>query len=562
MARFNTVWMMMMMMTMMGFMAAVNSQEVVNTPAKMLPDVTSEATDAEVELKFARGDAPLAKAKDVCAKLKAKPARISFGCEIAASLKDAKKVWEKNEESSAWEALSMLDEAKFGLEQTNALVDSIMEDALGSVKISFGKISFGKSSPGETTGRLMFACGHLTNCLKRTLTAEERVAVSEFLLSVSPATSGVALGLKALSEFGMASFTVKQDPKEQQATATSTTLTGKPVSWKLGKNTANIVSQAGNNGLKVQFDKTAGKMAKVPVEVELATGAKHTFNLEFEVNAEFSNAKLTIKEKSAVKSEQQFGAYPAKLDKIVSLETNQVMEITLRVTSGGANFCPEQAVFALRPEAAMSHAAVEYQVPSSCSETEVRVTITNSPKFAEDLKYQSGTYEIVFIASDDKMSNPTQWKLGSVKLSVSPPPEKKHEPLFTHSLLHESDTTLKPLPEIHHQFREPDRRAPWIISLAFTSLQVGLLVSLLVGLLAQGFNPVKIFKSFRLMFFAFTLTGIEALFFWYWLGPSGAPNMESLTYKYLPPVLLVLMFASKNVFGLSSTGSNKKTASM
>ena len=42
--------------------------------------------------------------------------------------------------------------------------------------------------------------------------------------------------------------------------------------------------------------------------------------------------------------------------------------------------------------------------------------------------------------------------------------------LYAKPLLHESDTTLKALPEIHHRFREQEQREPWIVSLVFTGL--------------------------------------------------------------------------------------------
>ena len=535
--------------------SVVVAQEIVSVPARPLP-----TSDADVELQFAKGDLPTAKASEWCSKLKSKPAKInSFGCEKAASLKEAKKIWEQNAESSDWEALSMIDEAKFGQEASKSLVDTIMEDALGSVKIESGKMSFGKTAPAETTGRLMFACGQLTDCLKRTLTPEERVGVAQYLLSVDPVTIAVALGLKALSDFGMASVTSTQHSKDDStATVVVTSLVGKPLKWKLGKATSPMVSMSGKpNEIKVKFDEKSGKVAKVPVQVELDSGQNHLFNLEYEVTTVFSGAKLLVKEKSTIRSEITIGSHPAKLEKAVSLEPNQVLEISLSATSGNAPFCPEQAVFGLVSSA---DSGLEFQVPSLCTDKEIRVTITNSAKFAEELRFQSGNYELIFIASDEKMSNPTIWKMGSVVLALSPPPEKKHESLFTHALLHESDSTLKLLPEIHHQFRQPDRRAPYLLSFVFSCANAGYLVALIVGLISQGFNPLNIFNSFRLIFFTLALTVTEILFFWYWIGPSGAPNMESLTYKYLPPLLIVLVFASKNAFGRSV--SKKKNASM
>ena len=528
------------------------AQEAISTPVKPLPDsLAGGDPDADIERKVALGELAIAKA-DLCAKLKGKNSRINLGCEKVASVKDAKKVWEKNTESSAWEALSVIDSSKHDGKEVEALVDQIMEDALGSVKIDNGLLKFGKANQAETTGRLIFACGQISGCLKRALNAEERVAVAQFLLSVSPVTAPVALGLKALSDFGMVSVSHKQQDKS--ATVLVTSLVGKPLSFKLGKGTASIVSLVPGkpNEIKVEFDKKEGVLAKVPVEIEVSNGVKTSFDLHFEAAVSFSTAKLVIREKSTVKKEITIGNHPATFDASVSLEPGQTLEITLTSLAGSASFCPEQAVFGF------SSSGNEFQVPAACSDREIRVSITNTLRVAEDLKFQSGAYDLVFIASDDKMSNPTKWKMGKVHLSLSPPPEKKHEPLFTHSLLHESDTTLKALPEIHHVFRQPDRRAPFIVSLVFTGAQIGALLALLIGLLTRGFNPLVILKSVKLMFFTAVLLGTELLFCWYWLGVAGAPNMESLAYKYLPPVMITLYLASKNVFPTSG----KKSAQM
>ena len=537
---------------------SVSAQEVVLAPPKQLQEGTG-TSDADVELNYARGAIKLS---DVCSRLKSRPARSSFGCDRPTTLKDAKKIWERNEETSAWEAISALDEEKFGKKETRALVDQIMEDALGSVKIDNGKLSIGKVSPPETTGRTIFACGTQPECLKRALTPEERVAVAQYLLSVPTVSSGVALGLKALSDFGMASIAVNQNKNAEIATVSVSSLIGQPLTWKTGKNTSPLVKATGKaNEIKVTFDAKQGKIAKVPVEIELNSGLKHTVFLSFDVNAEISNAKVLVKEKSTVKSENAIGSYPSKLDKVINVDRNEVVDLSVTVTSNGAALCPEQATFGFL---ATDGSSREYLVPGTCSDKEVRATIPNGQKLADELKFISGTYEIVFIASDERMSNPTFWKLAKAQLALSSPPEKKHEPLFTHHLLYESDTTLKALPEIHHQFREPDRRAPFVLSLVFSSSQVGLVLALIVTLGILGFRPADVLKSGRVLIFASVLTFIEAVLFWYWIAPSGAPNMESLAYKYIPPLLIVLLMATRQAFSRSSSSSSssKKTASM
>jgi hypothetical protein len=539
-----------------------NAQEFLSTKVTIptTNNVKFANDDEKLEFEFAltTSTAAAAAAKQLCPKLKSSKSKINFGCEKGTrDVKEVKKIWEKNEENSDFEALGMLsDDSSSNADAVKSLMNSIMEDVLSSAKIeSGGKMHFGKP---EITGRVLFACGLLNNCLKSTLTPEERVGLGEYLLSIQPITSAVALGLKALSDFGMTSVTTTQSNKaEDSAKVSVTSLLGKPLKWKLGKNTSKLISLKGTDEVKVQFDPKVGKIARVPVEVELtegpATSASYTFHLEFDVKAEFAAAKIMVKEKNAIKQDIAIGQYPSKVEKPISLDLNQIVEFTVQVMSGNVPFCPDQAIFALYSENG------EYQVPCSCTDKEVKCSISNNLKLGEELRFSSGTFELRFITSDEKMSNPTLWNVGKAQVTLSSPPERKHEPLFTHSLLHESDTTLKPLPEIHHQFREPDRRAPTVLAFAFTCLQLGFLLALLVTSFTHGFNPLNIFKSFRLMFFTATLTVFELVLMWYWIAPSGAPNMESLAYKYLPPMLFALMIATRNVFPKES---KKKNASM
>jgi hypothetical protein len=60
--------------------------------------------------------------------------------------------------------------------------------------------------------------------------------------------------------------------------------------------------------------------------------------------------------------------------------------------------------------------------------------------------------------------------------------------LYTKTLMHDSDTTLKALPVINHQFRVPDARAPVVVSTAFTALVSAPLLLLIIGIFRFGGN--------------------------------------------------------------------------
>lgn len=520
------------------------------------------SSDSDLEIQFALGQLPL---QEMCTKLELGPSRILFGCEKLDSVDQVQQVWSENKESSDWEALSLLDEERFGFDKCNEIVNRVMEEALGSAKIQNGMLSLGKSTPGETTGRIMFAVSRLSDGIKRTLSNEERRGITEFLLNESPKTSGVVLGLRALSDFGMSSVQVNQ--QDQVATVVATDLLGQNLEWELGKGTSPLVSIE-NNQLKVTFDAKGGtNPSSVPVELVLKKSkVATTHHLHFQAEAEFVDAQLSVHSKSDPKSLHKIGKYPSMLTNTISVDVGQVIEVSVKVLSGKTQMCPEQGVFALR----FNDKEDSHQVSSSCSDGAYnKVTITNNAKLSQDLKYESGLYSLVFISSDKRVSNPVQWKLATVKLQLAPKPDRKSTPLFTTALLHESDTAIAPLPEIHHQFREEDRRAPTLLALIFTGVQGFLLVLLLIGLMSLGFNPIQSIANPNLLFFSATLALLEAVFLWYWIGPSGAPTMENLVGRYLPPLLLVLFFASKNAYSRSSGGtasgsasSGKKTGSL
>lgn len=60
------------------------------------------------------------------------------------------------------------------------------------------------------------------------------------------------------------------------------------------------------------------------------------------------------------------------------------------------------------------------------------------------------------------------WDLGAVHLSLGAAPPLADSPLYAKPLLHESDITLKALPEIKHVMRAQDTRPPFVVSYAFT----------------------------------------------------------------------------------------------
>lgn len=85
----------------------------------------------------------------------------------------------------------------------------------------------------------------------------------------------------------------------------------------------------------------------------------------------------------------------------------------------------------------------------------------------------AGMYDVFVIVGDAAISNPVEWRIGTVSLVPAEAPAKSPEILYSKPLLHESDTTRKPLKEIEHIFRAPEKRAPAIVSTAATVAVLG-----------------------------------------------------------------------------------------
>ncbi|RLN70252.1 hypothetical protein BBJ28_00019788 [Nothophytophthora sp. Chile5] len=141
---------------------------------------------------------------------------------------------------------------------------------------------------------------------------------------------------------------------------------------------------------------------------------------------------------------------------------------------------------------------------------------TLSKKFG----YQSGKHHVELILGAPTFERAIVWDLGHVELQLGAAPPETPSPLYAKPLLHESDTTLKALPEIQHVMREQDPRPALSMSLTFTGAVLAPLALFLVFLARLRLNVGRLFQGsvfvFGLVFLA-SLAAIFALFGWYWL---------------------------------------------
>ena len=108
-------------------------------------------------------------------------------------------------------------------------------------------------------------------------------------------------------------------------------------------------------------------------------------------------------------------------------------------------------------------------------------------KEIETLSHHSGEYVMSVLVADAAASDPVEFVVGSLSISV-PANVDKIAPLYTTSLLHASDNTLVSMPEIEHVMRPPEKRASAFMSALFTGLSLVPLVGFILFVASQSPN--------------------------------------------------------------------------
>jgi hypothetical protein len=103
-----------------------------------------------------------------------------------------------------------------------------------------------------------------------------------------------------------------------------------------------------------------------------------------------------------------------------------------------------------------------------------------------------GVHEATLIIGDPTLEGAVEWSLGLVDLELQARTEEEH-PLYTRSLLHHTDTTLKPLPEISHRFRKMETGGLSVATLVFLGLTMAPFAVLFEGVrrVGPGFTSLK-----------------------------------------------------------------------
>lgn len=173
--------------------------------------------------------------------------------------------------------------------------------------------------------------------------------------------------------------------------------------------------------------------------------------------------------------------------KVVVLDHTRTVKVAFGAALAGSSedFRPQQAFLRLTSRdsgAAAFFAAVRAKDGSMYA-------TAKSADVQKQIGVQSGAYDAVLLVGDTRSAQPLSWALGEVQV-LYPPLDDGSQPAAAPSRV--MDSLFKPLPVITHMHRQPERRTPGVVSLAFALLVAAPLLAFVAAALRAGAN----FKAF------------------------------------------------------------------
>lgn len=221
-----------------------------------------------------------------------------------------------------------------------------------------------------------------------------------------------------------------------------------------------------------------------------------------------------------------------------SAEHNDTVHVHFSVDAVG-NRSPEQLLLKFH-HVESGFVAILAATESTVSDKVVKVvySVALSAK-SVTFRRRSGLYTVSILAGDTLVSEAVEWALGTVELSFPAKPTTIL-PLYKQSLLHESDTTLQPLPEFDHVMRPPAKRADDLSATVFTVLTLLPMLVFVVFILTQfSVDPVRL-SSLSSWLFSLGVVITVLLYVAYWFGVKGVSFYQIIGFlAVLAPVLAV-----------------------
>lgn len=247
-------------------------------------------------------------------------------------------------------------------------------------------------------------------------------------------------------------------------------------------------------------------------------------------------------------------SHPNAASRVLSAGTDSHLTVTFTTTSkSGAAFLPHQAFVELQHEE--TGVATVFVASGSSSDGSHRVSLDISSRKALFEAVEPGRYSVSLFIGDSTIDNSVQWKIGSVDLAPPAAPPAPEEILYSKPLMHDSDVTLKALPTITHQFREPEKRPALIVSQLFTIFALLPLAFLIIGLLRTGANSERLGQGGVWgPGYLLSLLAVLGLIFVYWL----KLNMFVLLSLMAIPSVLAILFGNSLFRSLHEAETQEK----
>jgi len=214
--------------------------------------------------------------------------------------------------------------------------------------------------------------------------------------------------------------------------------------------------------------------------------------------------------------------YPAGLNKVIECDGNQKLSIKfcVRDLTKSEDITIEQALIYLINEETNEEIIF---IADQDRASKVYNKDINLNYKGKELNFRSGNYAIRLVAGDTRLAKSINWPLGKVNIQFN------QEPITESSWL---DRYLA-RPEIIHQFKQPEKRPPVVVSHAFTLLVLSPVLMLVLCWSKIGLNFSKFSFSISAILFHGSLFLIFVLYTLFFIQMNMFQLLKCLTGVFI-----------------------------
>lgn len=237
---------------------------------------------------------------------------------------------------------------------------------------------------------------------------------------------------------------------------------------------------------------------------KLAGTSDVEFRVKVTTSIEILNPQIGTQEPESTAVDWQKLAYPSKAPNMKA-DSQQKVIMTFQVKDKIDNtpMKPHQ-VFVLFQNVKTYQEVIFVAEADGKSNYKFDVDLSTAGK--DSFNARSGEYTVHLIIGDAAISNPVYWHVCNIKLSFSGSAQAA-----------EPQSIYAPKPEIHHIFRESEKRPPVVVSTVFTAACIAPLFFLIVSWLRTGLNLSNMRFAPKNLIFHSGLIAIFLLYYFFWL---------------------------------------------